>query len=424
MVYAAFYLMSNAFRTYVIYKFMSYFYEKESVNQSLEIFLYVCFFGGVSALYLFWDIPLVTMFTNVVGLFIITKVYKESLKKRILSVVYVYLLMLLGESLIMVLSGYTNIELLRKGFYSSVLGVICVPIVPYIVVLMLQNKKNLAKSIKVPMAYWVATIVVPSVSMYLIVCLFAQSQLSDWQMFIEVALLLFLNIMVFSLFENQNANFEKIRENESLESQNRYYSNQLALVQELSEQTRSIRHDLRNLFLGMQVYIRDGKYEELEVYLQKSIDVGNLMTFYANTGNNLVDSLLNYKLQEAEKMDVKVNVDLKVPSQLELEGFNLTVVLGNLLDNALTALQQCTEDRKLSITLQQEKGYLRIRIQNTFSGIVKCRNGKFITSKSDKENHGIGLSNVEKMVQKNGGIMHCEVKNHCFDVMIFLYTAQ
>lgn len=423
MMYAAFYLMSNAFRTYVIYKFMSIFFEKEGVNHGLEIFLYVCFFGGMSAIYLKWDIPALNMLGNIVGLLFMTKVYKESLTKRILSVFYVYFLLIASESFVVVLFGYMPFNVLDRGLYKSIFGIICVPIIPYIVVLLLQNRKNLQKSIQVPIVYWIATIVVPSISIYLIACLFSSRQLSDRDMFIEVGLLLFLNIIVFSLYEKQNINFEKIRQNEFLDVQNKYYSNQIELMQRLSEQTKSLRHDLKNHLLGIQGYVKDKKYSELETYLQKSIDVGNLMTSYANTGNTLVDSLLNYKLQEAEKIGVKVDIDLQVASQIELEGFNLTVVLGNLLDNALTALQQCKEERKLAIEMQQGKGYLRIHIQNTFSGSVKCRNGKFITSKSDKENHGIGLSNVEKMVRKYGGTMCCEVQNHCFDVMILLYTV-
>ena len=78
---------------------------------------------------------------------------------------------------------------------------------------------------------------------------------------------------------------------------------------------------------------------------------------YVKTGNDAVDSLLNYKIQKANEVLNVVETKISIPEQLRLRSFDLNVLLGNLLDNAIDASMQ-TEDKKLKITIKLDKGIL------------------------------------------------------------------
>lgn len=78
---------------------------------------------------------------------------------------------------------------------------------------------------------------------------------------------------------------------------------------------------------------------------------------YVATGNDTIDSLLNYKIQKAKDVLNLVETKISIPEKLNLHSFDLNVVLGNLLDNAIDASVQ-TKEKELKITMKLDKGVL------------------------------------------------------------------
>lgn len=90
------------------------------------------------------------------------------------------------------------------------------------------------------------------------------------------------------------------------------------------------------------------------------------------------------------------------------------VILGNLLENAIEAAEQ-TKEKWLLVDIRFRQGILRIDIENSFSGTLK--EGR----KIEKDNHGIGLGNVKKIVEKYEGSVEICPQNTTFDVKLILY---
>ena len=116
-----------------------------------------------------------------------------------------------------------------------------------------------------------------------------------------------------------------------------------------------------------------------------------------------------------------VETKISIPEKLNLHSFDLNVVLGNLLDNAIDASVQ-TKEKELKIMMKLDKGVLFLNICNSCRGIAEGKRSILETTKSDKMNHGIGLKNVRRIVEKYHGDMEflCENGSMKADIMIYV----
>lgn len=191
-------------------------------------------------------------------------------------------------------------------------------------------------------------------------------------------------------------------------------------MQESQLKIRCLKHDMDNHLIKMQDLLEQQKYSELNKYLsgaKQSIDtdVGII-----DSGNESVDSILNYKLAQIKSMNVDTEYEVSVPENLGISLFDINIVLGNLVDNAIEALKAVREDesKKLIIKINSKQGYFKIYIANTFDGIVPADGS---SRKGDNFNHGLGLKSVLKTVEKYGGMLKTDTNGKMFEISVIMY---
>lgn len=115
-----------------------------------------------------------------------------------------------------------------------------------------------------------------------------------------------------------------------------------------------------------------------------------------------------------------------VPEQLPFDSADLCIILGNLIDNAIDALQPLPgEQRYIRISVSQTKGTLLITVQNPYIGTIKKNTfGEIITGKPDAASHGIGLTSVRLSADKYGGQLQIDDDNNLFKVSVLLYPPE
>lgn len=117
---------------------------------------------------------------------------------------------------------------------------------------------------------------------------------------------------------------------------------------------------------------------------------------------------------------LRIRVD--IPSQIAFSNFDMSVLLGNLMDNAIKAALE-SEDKYLDLDMNYDKGVLILIITNSYDGNLSMHKNRLISTKTDTElPHGIGLSSVEKIVEQNNGYLNISHEMHRFTVKIVLYT--
>ena len=421
-IYQIVYIVMNIFRTFLIFKYISIFYHREGVNKRVEVISYIGFYLFITLLYLVVNIPIIMLLSNLIGIIILSLNYKSNLKKRLLSTILIYIILLCAESIISLLTGYVNFPIFSKNYYSSIFGIVSIQLLSYAIVLILQNFKKIKSGKTVTTSYWVGILTIPMATLYIIIILFYVTGLGTTHLLLCITFLLLINIITFSFYDKTLDIIENRLENQLLLQQNNYYEKQFELMKTSITTTRSIHHDFVNHLHVIRTLSQKYEIDKIKEYLtdlQIATDTGK---DYVNSGNLIIDSIINFKIQEAKQKNINIQIELSVPEKISITSFDMTVVLGNLLDNAMNAVSKLDESkRKITMEIQFVKSILLIRINNHFDGNICYKGDQIISTHTDRLNHGIGLSNVKSTVEKYHGKLNITYTNEVFCVEVMLY---
>lgn len=408
-----FYLFSNLFHIYGMYMFANVFFQERSRSRKLEAALYTAYFAINSGAYLLFHNWAITLASNILPFFAITFLYKEGMIRRVLNVAAIYAITMGCDVLVMTLQNMMHIEsaVFSEGFATSLVIIAAAD---------LSNKcLHMKKDIlgRTPAMYYVTLLFVPLSSIF--IAYFAAKGLNAVSLITAVILLL-INIDIFYLYDNVIDLFSERCEREVMESQNKAIQNQLDVVQQSQLRIRCLKHDMDNHLLRLKDLIEKEKYAEALEYLETVKSSTAADKKLIDSGNDLIDSMLNYKLARLHD-NIEQKYDIVVPKDLSFTEFDLNVIIGNLADNVLEALDQLPADepKKLEISIRYKQGYLKVYFGNTFDGIMPEDGSR----KRDHENHGLGLKSVERIVHKYGGDMRAKVSDNWYEISLIMYAA-
>lgn len=412
------FILVNIFGTYVVYKFMLCFFEERCTSKKIEVLSYVLYTTALILVYFFLNFPLAFLVMNVFGIFLLTYNYCGSLKTRILSSVYIYTTLLCIECLYGMLYEKSGLALFEQNNYTFAWGVVGTKVISYVVVVFIGNLKNLRNGGVIPLLYWVCLFFMPLSSLYIMLVLFNTTGLAIIHLICSVIILILLNFMAFQLYDTLVATFEEKLEKTRLEEQGKYYDNQLHIMDTSLKSVKMLKHDLKNHFITLNAFIENAEIEKAQEYLQVIQKTCGGGVSQSETGNLVVDSVLNFKINEANQHKVTVNLDISVPSDWKFESFDMTCLLGNLLDNAIEAASEVLNG-EINLRIRYKTGQLFIQIENSFdSNLWK---GIESTTKKDKKNHGIGLNSIRSVIEKYSGTLDVYNTKEIFTIAVLIF---
>ncbi|MBO5208615.1 MAG: GHKL domain-containing protein [Lachnospiraceae bacterium] len=204
-------------------------------------------------------------------------------------------------------------------------------------------------------------------------------------------------------------------------------------MERLYDGIRGMRHDMNNYIADMEqligVSMHQGNLEksvenEAQNYLYRMKNAIESLTLHYNTGNPVMDVILNRKWQECVSAHITLDGDFLYSEQLGIEAFDMGILLNNALDNAIEACGRCAAemDKKISIFSYQKGAMFFLRIENSCNGneIVYTTKQELRTSKEDEWQHGIGLKNMKSIVERYYGTMAHEIREDTFILTIML----
>lgn len=216
--------------------------------------------------------------------------------------------------------------------------------------------------------------------------------------YLSVISLLSLIVLSFSslyftlhLSQQQHAYYQNKLDKEQLQFQLR----ETQQSQEEYQRLQSLRHDLKNKHLTLLALLEENPDEARE-YLQSLTDsISGKQTFYSK--NPTVNYLLNQKLHDVED-EIELEIDCFVPQELSIQPDILAVILGNCLDNSISACLRLTDksERTLALNIRYFQQNLFISINNTF-------NEQEQETRKTRQRDGWGLRNVDALVQEYQG---------------------
>lgn len=420
--YNLMYMIIHLFDIVIITKLFDIFFENKPESKIKSVLSYCLYYFGTGLVYIIFNIALLTMCVNIVTLFVIALNYKSTLKRKILCVVFSYIIFFAADIFICAITGYYNKDILVKGSYNNIFGQALIKVFTYLIAVVTSYLKNIKKDVLVRKSSWFVTFFVPVSTMYMEFNFITSDNVSKVHACLSIMIVLALNYVCLYMYDSLSSMY-RIKMNEALlEQEKNYYLNQCELMRESTEQVKSFRHDMKNQFFMLKEMCDNKMYEDLGAQLSKYAETIDVQKYYSQSENTIVDSIINYKLKNADIDGISVETTVSVPSKVKVEISDLVTILGNLLDNALTALSSVSNDKKLYLKIIYDRGRIIICVRNTYSTPVKYVNGNIITTKTDRNNHGHGLSNVRKSVEKYEGYMEIDHSDGIFSVDIIMFV--
>lgn len=193
------------------------------------------------------------------------------------------------------------------------------------------------------------------------------------------------------LSQQQHAYYQNKLDKEQLQFQLR----ETQQSQEEYQRLQSLRHDLKNKHLTLLALLEENP-DEARDYLHSLTDsISGKQTFYSK--NPTINFLLNQKLHDVED-EIELEIDCFVPQELSIQPDILAVILGNCLDNSISACLRLTDksERTLALNIRYFQQNLFISINNTF-------NEQEQETRKTRQRDGWGLRNVDALVQEYQG---------------------
>ena len=186
-----------------------------------------------------------------------------------------------------------------------------------------------------------------------------------------------------------------------MENEIKYYEK----INTIYGEFRSFRHDFKNHIICLSSLIEANEKDKALEYIDEIEKLSSVEKKQFNTGNIIIDALMNDKNDRASTVNTKIVFSGIVPTT-GISNVDLCIIMANAIDNAIEACGKDTSEKQKEINVKAsfQQGYFFFTITNPIYESVEIKGNKTIaTTKSDKEHHGFGVSNILRTVKKYDG---------------------
>ncbi|RRJ67372.1 GHKL domain-containing protein [Paenibacillus oralis] len=274
------------------------------------------------------------------------------------------------------------------------------------------------KSFPLNFRYYLLFLSVPVISIYQVNVMSAYSE-KNIHYFLAVFGFVVLNVLVVHILDTVIARFQLLHENVQLQRQMDYQDANYEKTVHSFKKIKRILHDTNKQFLYVAECIERGKTAEASEHIRVTLNKIEDAYPRVNTGNLVIDALVTNALNIGQANGIRMDTELRLyDREVRIERYDLCVVLGNMLDNAVEASKKVkvAEDRHIRVHIRSSESALFIRIRNHVDREVNDLRSR----KASPEYHGFGLTNIERICERYGGHMAIETEHRTFDNMVVL----
>jgi hypothetical protein len=387
------------------------FLETNSLKKNIVncVITYVITLSG----YLVFHNVMVNLIVTISGVLFISMGFVGEIRKKLLLGIMIYGIMFVID----LLASFLLYESPDSHNYEIVSSFISVMLF-YAVVIGIKNIFKIKGKMDLS-GQWYLLLIAALLSIGALYIVYKEMLASRIAVITICVIVLFFNIMMYIFYMSMLERFSYERENLELKQQMNIYEQQIRSDIDNNRKIRTIRHDMKHHIREINDLLTKNKIEQAKDYLyQINDEIINAQNIY-NTGNDAFDGILNFYAEKYMNKSLKLEVSVAIPENLEINLYDVNIILGNLLDNAL---ENAVNNSIVSLDIKYNAGVLHISMSNLYIGSVKKLDGRIVSKKG--ENHGYGLDNVKRIVDKYDGSMVIECGNGKFEVDVVIYCAE
>ena len=346
-------------------------------------------------------------------------------EKILISVINYVLVYFINLPVMSAISAITGIPMLQLQMSQNVERVVCLFITKILYfavtqfILSFRKKEEYHFSrnewIMILSAFMITLLI--GISMYMIT---VGGKTTEY-IYVAVTLLIScLDAVIFIFLRKMNRTSQIEKERDIMEIQLQRQQDEMQHLQQQYEEISILRHDFRKGIDCLCGMIEQGDCSGALAYAKrfKERKVNTILS-QVQCSSTMLNAVVNAKFNDAQSkgIDTSLRLVVQIPHDLE---FDLSIMLSNLLDNAIEACEKNPSNAQILLTISEEAGYYRLVVRNTIAASVLKKNQELKTEKANKKLHGWGLRSVTDLVSKRNGLIDFYEKEGMFYVDILL----
>ena len=405
-------IFAEAARLVVIRNYAVIFWERKA-SRIFAILMYGASFLMTTTAYLFFHEIIINLIVTFAGIFLISLAYKSGILRK-----FVCSAITLAVSVILdFISALLLMDNPSSGNYelaSSFISVFLFFLSSVIAGKIFKRRKE-----ELFLSQWWLIFVITIGSICVAYALSQDRVASRWTVICVCMVLFIINYIVYNLFASIQEYSEKESEMDALRSQMDIYENQISASIKRDEAVRIMRHDMKHHVNELYHLAEEGNDEAIKEYILRMGGEIHSADVKVSCGVAAIDGVMGYMLERAEEKGIFVKTHITVPESIELSSYDMNILLGNLMQNAIDAAEKC-EDKHIAVLIKYDRSCIFIKISNSFSGELIVKNGEYLTTKDSPKEHGLGIRSARNVVERGGGSIGFAAEGQEFFVKIMI----
>lgn len=189
-------------------------------------------------------------------------------------------------------------------------------------------------------------------------------------------------------------------------------------MNEMYDTLRILRHDYKYHLSAIRELLHAGQQDNADRYLvdvETQLSAGEIQVFCKNS---VINALLASYAERLSKLKIRFTFEISLPESISVPDYDLCIILGNLLENAVEACQKQIKNRCIELVVKSHGTQLAIMVKNSFDGAVRQDKNRLVSTKKEG---GIGLRSIQMITARYGGELFTEWNTETFTAYVLMH---
>lgn len=190
-------------------------------------------------------------------------------------------------------------------------------------------------------------------------------------------------------------------------------------MNEMFEALHITRHDYQYHLNVIHELVHNNDMDQIDAYLsdmQLQLHEQEPLFF---CDNSILNALIASYARRCSQSNIEFTVKLALPDNLSISNYDLCIIIGNLLENAVEASLKLTQECHIQLEIKQQGNQLAIMSKNNFNGFVNIDHEQQQIL-STKTNGGLGVKSIQAVVSRQGGDTYIDWDETTFTAYVLI----
>lgn len=334
--------------------------------------------------------------------------YRNSLLQTLfVSISYYSLLICFDRVMLIVLEALLGgrFEQFLNDWANATLAGLLIKAVLFLIIMILSRIfRTQGSLVFINGRQWVGFLFFPIITIVCMTIFAVQERGVDVAVLTAAFALVFSNFLVFYIIRDVVSREKDIQNIRVSQERAKSRMDMYQYMENVYETQRKKTHDFKNNLTCLYGLLKAGQHEEATAYIEKINHNWSEEIDYLNTNNAIVNSILNQKFLQAKNKGISILFSVNDLGKVSIQDEDMVTLLANLLDNAIEACEKIAEGTKvIKFRFLDEEDKIIISVRNPVAEPLELSGDIPVTTKEDRESHGIGMVNIQEVVNKYGG---------------------